>query len=355
MPVGSRLHFFRSSTLISTCIAGKGSLLPLELHHLILGYFWDDKHVDCESYRTLRACALTCSRWRAASRPYIFRFLVLRGHKDFDKLTAQLREEPDISGWIKKIRLEGKSVPYQDMYRQPLRDVAEDVDTGLYSFPTILGKPLSNVHTLELVGFAQVSSRRGDWEAFAGWIPKLATMTSVTTLNLVRCQMSPNSVTAIVRALRGLNRVALIVTDFSHPNTCTLREEPEEASATTAASPEANHPDSASDVADATSAADMKSSEKLSDGPIFYPIFHPPPKLQTLLIDTAPYTEYPFLEFEQLSGWFDPESHSDCLHSLEMGPNVSPSSLNKMLVSLGQSPNLPYLQVSTSLNALESK
>lgn len=332
-------------------VTGKASLLPVELHRIILGYFWDDKHINCESYRTLRACALTCSRWQAAARPYIFRFLVLRGPKDLDKLTTQLREEPDISGWIKKIRLEGKSVPYQDMYGQPLRDVVEDLDTGLYSFPTIIGQLLSNVHTLELVGFSQVSSRRGNWEAFAGWIPRLATMTSVTTLNLVRCQMSPNSVTAIVRALRGLNRVALIATDFSHPNICVLREEPKEISVTTAPSLDAKIPDydSPFDV------ADSESGKTLSDGPISYPIFYPPPALQTLLIDTAPYTEYPLLEFEQLSGWFHLESYRECLHSLEMGPNVSPSSLNRMLTLLGRSPNLQHLQVSISANALDSK
>lgn len=249
-------------------------------------------------------------------------------------------------------------MPYQDVYRRPLDGVEKDLDTGLYSFPTILGQPLSNIHILELVGFAQVSSLRADWEAFAKWIPRLATMRSITALYLGRCQMSPNSLTAIVRALHGLRRLALTVSVFSHPNTCVLREEEISAIFPHPLEAELLDHDSPSGVADATAVLDsvdnhVESNKKSSDGPIPFPIFYSPPALQTLLIDTAPLTEYPRLEFEHIAGWFHAGSLSKCLEYLEIGTNVLPSCLNRMLMPLGQSSNLQHLHVSTFLHVLE--
>ena len=121
--------------------------------------------MNLQYYKALKAYALVCSWWRSAVRPYVFRFLVLRGHEDFERLITQLKEEPAIADWVQKVRLQGKSIPYTDDNSDPLEDVEEDLDTELYSFPTVLGLPLPNLQILELVGFAQVSSRQEDCKA----------------------------------------------------------------------------------------------------------------------------------------------------------------------------------------------
>ncbi|CAL1708565.1 unnamed protein product [Somion occarium] len=56
-------------------------LLPVELHHEILELMWEDGSFEDdrrELVGTLRACARTCSRWRSAARPFIFRFVMIR-------------------------------------------------------------------------------------------------------------------------------------------------------------------------------------------------------------------------------------------------------------------------------------
>lgn len=307
--------------------------------------------MDCKSYDTLKSCALTCSRWRAAARPYIFRFLILRGPEEFDKLAVQLVEEPYISGWIHKVRLEGKTSPLQDVYRRLPENVEKDPDTSLYSFLTVLGTPLSSIRILELVGFTQVSSSREDRMAFAEWIPTLTSLTSLTALYLVRCEMSPNSLTAIVRALPALTRITLIVVDFSHPNTSVLQDEvlttSDHSSELKHVASEPNTGEEVKERQDSTDDHDVSNANP-SDTPISYPIFHPPPAIRALSIDTAPGDEYDQVKFEQFAGWLLPEALNECLESLEMGINVCPSSLNTMLGLLGKAPKLRHLQVDAS-------
>ena len=299
--------------------------------------------MNFQYYKSLRAYALVCSWWRSAVRPYIFRFLVLGGADDFGRLSAQLRETPDIAGWIQKIRLKGKTLPYQKYCSEALEDVEKDLDGELYSFPTILGPSLSNLRVLEIVGFAQVSSRSEDCKAFAEWIPKLATLTQVSRLNIIRCEMTSNSLTAIVRALPSLQDISFVTNGYFHPNSTTL---------TTLYDEELPSPDPKDAEGEVKAEAeDTKSDgdENVHDeGTISYPIYCPPPRLRSFYVMKAVEFGYDPFEFDPIADWLRPEYLSHSLESMGLSLSISSSFTDRMFTALGPSPKLRHLQVQYS-------
>ena len=304
--------------------------------------------MNFQYYKSLRAYALVCSWWRSAARPYIFRFLVLGGVSDFERLSAQLRETPAIAGWVQKVRLKGKTLPYSLYIAQPPdpEDVQEDLDTELYSFPTILGLPLSNLRVLEIVGFAQASSRLEDCKAFAQWIPKLATLTHVSRLHIIRCEMTPNSLTAIVRAFPSLKDISFVIDGYFHPNSTTLTTVYDE---TTAELPSLGTGDTGKGVN--TEAEDTKSSSDESNPrkeAISYPIYHPPPRLRSFYVMRARAFGYGPFEFESIADWFRPECLNESLQSMGLSLSISSSFTDKTFKALGPSSKLRHLQVQYS-------
>ena len=313
-------------------------------------------------YRALKAYALVCSWWRSAVRPHIFRFLVLSGHEDFEKLSSQLREEPAIADWIQKVRLQGKSIPYAENPSYPWKDVKEDLDTELYSFPTVLGLPLPNLRMLELVGFAQISPRQDDCKAFAEWIPKLATLTCVSRLNIIRCEMTPNSLTAIVRALPNLKDMSFVVNGHFHPNSITLRdeslaepsaisskniiegrdEEDEDSNDDDNNDGDNNDNDNDNDSGSGNNGNNDGESHK---GILSYPVYHPPPFLRSLYITSSSFFNYELFDFDYIVDWFHPETLNETLESLELSFSTTSSFTARTFTALGASPKLRHLQV----------
>ena len=114
--------------------------LPLEIFYMIFDLFWDHENVNIypKDQETLRACSLTCKWWYAAVRPYLFRSTALERPEDFAKLATKLRREPQIADWVRKIRLEGQSLPYQPERRFHRTEAWKDLDQWLYPFPTSL-------------------------------------------------------------------------------------------------------------------------------------------------------------------------------------------------------------------------
>lgn len=291
--------------------------MPLELLYLIYEYLWDNENMECYFTRTLHSCALTCSWWRDAVRPYIFRFITLDGPEDFDKFSQQIRATPEITQWVRKLRLEGRSLPWINDTRLYREDAGDDIDQWLYVFPTVLDAHFPCLRILELFNFSQISPRREDREAYARWIPKLTTLTSVTTLNILRCEMSANNLTALVRALPGLTRVDLVAIDITHPNLAVLHDGPIDP------------------TAEATGAVDQ---------PTKYPIFYPPPILQSFRLDNSD-TYYLGFDFTLVREWFRAESSAEHLKSFEVYGNVDLDSLRDVVFALGESPKLSHLQL----------
>ncbi|KAK7679419.1 hypothetical protein QCA50_017473 [Cerrena zonata] len=295
--------------------------LPIELLYQIYDYLWDHENMECYSTVTLHSCALTCSWWRDAVRPYIFRFITLDTPEDIERFSQQIRATPEITQWVRKLRLEGRSLPFVENPRYH-RDAADDIDQWLYAFPANLDAHFPCLRILELFNFAQISSRLEDREAYARWIPELTKLTSVTTLNILRCEMSANNMTALVRALPSLTRVDLVDVDFAHPNLAVLQEIPAKDS-------------------DDGPAGDR--TVEGTDKTTKYPVFYPPPLLQSFRIDNSHVSYY--FDFSRLREWFRAESLAGHLRSLEVSGGVDSDSLREMISALGEAPILSHIQV----------
>ncbi|CAL1708734.1 unnamed protein product [Somion occarium] len=328
-------------------------LLPIELHHEILEWLWVEGSFEDNRYylvKTLRACARTCSRWRSAARPHIFRFLKIKSPSRFNDLVALIEVDPQVAGWIQKVGLDGISIPYRDDVLRPrLGSVDEDRDRWMYGFPSSLGVPLPSLKCLELTGFAHLSKKREDQEAFAGWIRQLAELRSVVELNMVRCEMSSNSLTAMVRAFPKLVRVGFASVDFTAPNIVSLRDEtPSPKPASKQESSEAANSEVA--CVDKVSVPPMPddtkgippSSHDVPTLSVEYPLFHPPPVLQSFMINNM---STDFLEFDFLlvRDWLRPEILNRSLKSLDIDSFVDGPTLAKFIASLGMSPALECL------------
>ncbi|CAL1708545.1 unnamed protein product [Somion occarium] len=342
----------------------KALLLPVELHDMILQHLWDSD-LTCNWRRTLRSCAHACSRWRAAALPHVFR-VVACGRTRLKRLSALIHANPDIATWIRRIRFYGRSLPYQDEWLKLLMNVVEDRERWIYQFPSTFGVPLPNLRVFELFGFARLSPRHEDLEAFARWIPQLAKLESVEEFNLLRGQMCSNSMTAIVRAFPNLVRVDLGLVDFTAPNFAVLRNESvangddgEDSTtpctlATTdavkAVEPSTPVPAVAVEagVLDALpdNTEDPHSSHEDSKQPVQFPLFHPPPLLQSFSIENTR-TEYPQFDLTLLRDWLCPKSLNRSLKSLKISVNIDDRTLAKLISDLGASPALESLSIFT--------
>lgn len=298
-------------------------LLPLELHDLILEHYWDHSTISCGGlgYHAVRNCRKVCSRWNAAARPHFFREIVLDDPKRLTGLISLIQDEPDIARWIRKIELRGITEPlYPFGIRQP-DDVEKDHDSWLYQFPLCFSTPLPNVKILELEEFAHVSRRREDCEAFARWIPGLATLTSVEIMSMGQCEMSPNSVAAIIRAFPRLNSLKFYMVDFARPNVAVLVDK-------SSSSPE-------------SSKSILKDGSPDSDR-VEYPLLHPSPSLHFLQARNA---QDQLIDLNILRNILCPETLSRSLHTLVLGYQVNMRSAARFISDLGVSPKLGYLQL----------
>ncbi|KAK7679467.1 hypothetical protein QCA50_017521 [Cerrena zonata] len=305
--------------------------LPIELLYQIYDYLWDHEHAECYSTATLRSCALTCSRWRDAVRPYIFRFITLDTPEVIDKFSHQIRTTPEITQWVRRLRLAGRTLPFIDERRCHRLEAADDIDQWLYAFPTNLDAHFPCLRILELFNFAQISPRLEDREAYARWIPELTKLKSVTTLNILRCEMSANNLTALVRAFPSLTKVDLVDVNFIHPNLAVLHEVSTKNS-------------DGEPTGDRTVEATDKTTK--------YPVFYPPPLLQSFRVDNS-HSDYVDFDFASMRGWFRAELLAKHLRSLEVSGGVDSDTLRELIFALGEAPNLSHIQVPVGVNTYE--
>ncbi|KAK7696654.1 hypothetical protein QCA50_001312 [Cerrena zonata] len=312
--------------------AKKPLLLPLELHELILDCFWDDTEVSCGpvGYHVIRNCIKVCSRWYAAARPRFFREVILKSPKRLNGLISLIRDDPNIARWIRKVRLQGVTAPLYPFGKRQPDDAEKDGDSWLYSFPLCFGVPLPKLKKLELNDFAHVSRRREDCQAFARWIPGLATLTSVEILSVYQCEMSSNSFAAFMRAFLRLKSVWFCLVDFTRPNVGVL-------AANIAPSGESDP-----DIAPTIESEGAGSSLKGRSRPVEYPLFHPPPSLQSII---AKNTHDTLFDFSILRDCLCPKTLAQSLRVLVLGYQVCMESVARLISDLGVSPKLEHIQL----------
>ena len=198
------------------------SSLPPELLRLILEQLWEG---ESPQKSTLCVFALTSLKCWVIVRPLLFRHIVIRSSDHIRTLAEQVRDTPKIALWINELQFEGESIPpAPTVWLTDPEDVERDRDTWIYSFFSDIGSELPNVRILKLFGFQHLSQRREDLEAFARWIPHLTSLRSVRELRVARCEMSPNALTAIVRAFPDLLHIFLTSVCVGGPNRASLAE-----------------------------------------------------------------------------------------------------------------------------------
>ncbi|KAK7676872.1 hypothetical protein QCA50_020128 [Cerrena zonata] len=312
----------------------KPLLLPLELHDLILNCFWDDTNVSSGpvGYHVIRNCIKVCSRWYAAARPHFFREVTVLNPKRLNGLISLVRDDPNIATWIRKIKLHGVTEPLRPFGERQPDNVEKDHDNWLYKFPLCFDVPLPNLRKIELNQFAHVSRRREDCEAFARWIPGLATLKSVEILSVYQSEMSSNSFAAIARAFPRLTNVDFTFVNFLRPNIGVLVDK--------SFIPAKVDPPSSPIVP--SEAESLSEDPSLNHCPVEYPLLHPLPSLQSFDAKNA---EGKLFYFNVLRDWISPKTLAQSLHTMILGYQVDLKSVATLLSDLGASPKLEHLQL----------
>ncbi|CAL1708566.1 unnamed protein product [Somion occarium] len=168
---------------------------------------------------------------------------------------------------------------------------------------------------------------------------------------MLRCEMSSNSLTALVRAFPLLIRVGFASVDFSAQNSTIIREE------SLPPKPSSRREGSGTDIPDSETVSVNEPSVRptphdalgipLSSHdhptlPVQYPLLHPPPSLQSFTVNNL-CTDFFEFDFLLLRDWFRPEMLTKSLKSLDVSSWVDDLTLAKFITSLGTSPALECL------------
>ncbi|CAL1708487.1 unnamed protein product [Somion occarium] len=306
----------------------KTLLLPVELHDLILEQLWENTNFECTDSTTFRACARTCSVWRAAARPHIFRFVHINRRSKLLQLSKLIHDDPSIASWIRKVRLEGVP-PWNTESHSKEAVLDESLDRWILDFPATFNTPLTNVRILEIMYLCQSSVTLKDQRAFARWIPQLKELQSVQELNVLHGQMSPNTITALIRAFGRLVKLGLCEVNFGESNKALVqRKYPVE-------SPGNNS---------TTTSTKAVRIHRTWVKPVPYPLLHPHPSLQSLFLGNEFLSDIN-LKLETLRRCLKSDDLSRTLSSLYIGTLIPSEYLCKFITRLGPSSMLESLKI----------
>ncbi|TCD63523.1 hypothetical protein EIP91_005324 [Steccherinum ochraceum] len=161
--------------------------LPPELEDLIMKCLSDD-------LAALRCASLTCRSWLAAARPYIFRYPRVHNEKTMRLLLSALRSSPMISNCIRALRIGNPKA--SDPF------IRNNSVTQFLSLLSDLQNPLKNLLSLDMFGVVE------SWDAKV--VKKMSTgLSSVASLSLGRCGVSPDELCAVLCAFPNVRHVKL--------------------------------------------------------------------------------------------------------------------------------------------------
>ena len=139
----------------------------------------------------LLSAALACRAWLAAARPYLFRYVQVQNDGQMEGLVSALRSSPMIANCIRAVRIGDPKT--HDLF---MRDSSVSTFLGALSG---LSSPLVNLSSLDLCGVIDT------WDANV--MNKLARFTSISSLSLSRCGLSPDELCALVSAFANLRHL----------------------------------------------------------------------------------------------------------------------------------------------------
>lgn len=293
--------------LTSSSVAqdAKALLLPVELHSLILETFWKDVDLGDWEMFTVRACTSVCKMWRAAARPHLFRSIKVRSQTSLERLASLIRSDPSIPSYIRKVLLLGSGGDCKDGW--------------MYGFPSVLEAPLPSLKTFEIYRMRLEKPQKKDIRTYCDWMYTLSELNSVRQLYLTLLSMSPNSVTALIRAFPRLTELWM---------ERSLSE---------------NLKNQAPVVNESSHATDSSRPILADSRPLAYPILHPPPSISSFQVDN--FATLPPFNFDHQKDWFVPEVVASSLTSLRLMPSIHVASVGRIITAA--SPSLDFLQIPT--------
>ena len=228
----------------------------------------------------VRAYAGVCRLWRAAALPYLYRSVRLQSMKSIREFSAILDGDPSIGKYVRRVLLVGSWT------RQDVR--------WMYAFPSLIKVPLPALRVLDVRLVRLVRCSKEDVRAYSDWILTLPAISSVQQLHLGLVIMPRNALTSLVCALPSLTTVWLESSNFRHENGVQLGNK----------------------LGRAIGNRVSTRSQVDSQGPLAYPILHPPPLLECLRVSDGG-----SIGLEHLKDWLYPSDRPIRLTSFNLMPS----------------------------------
>ena len=200
--------------------------------------------------------------------------------KSIRESSAILDGDPSIGKYVRRVLLMGSWT------RQDVR--------WMYAFPSLIKVPLPALRVLDVRMMRLVRCSKEDVRAYSDWILTLPAISSVQQLHLGLVIMPRNALTSLVCALPSLTTVWLESSNFRHENGVQLGDK----------------------LGRAIGNRVSTRSQVDSQGPLAYPILHPPPLLECLRV-----SEGGSIELQHLKDWLYPSSRPIRLTSFNLMPS----------------------------------
>ena len=200
--------------------------------------------------------------------------------KSIREFSAILDGDPSIGKYVRRVLLVGSWT------RQDVR--------WMYAFPSLIKVPLPALRVVDIRQMRLVRCSKEDVRAYSDWILTLPAIPSIQQLHLGIVTMPRNALTSLVCALPSLTTVWLERSSFRCENGAQLGDE--------LGRPIGNRVSTRSQVD--------------SQGPLAYPILHPPPLLGCLRV-----SEGGSIELQHLKDWLYPSSRPIRLTSFNLMPS----------------------------------
>ena len=195
------------------------------------------------------------------------------------EFSAILDGDPSIANYVRRILLVG---------------TRQDDDRWMYAFPSLIKVSLPALRVLDVRQMRLVRCSKEDVRAYSAWILTLPAISSVQQLHLGTVAMPQNALTSLVCALPSLTTVWLECSSFHCKNGAQLGDK----------------------LGRTIGNRVSTRSQVDSQGPLAYPILHPPPLLECLRV-----SEGGSIELAHLRDWLYPSSRPICLTSFNLMPS----------------------------------
>ena len=173
--------------------------LPQDVIYYIASLIIEDRNRKQDAIKDLKACALVSKDWHHATKPYIFRRIVVRDQASLDELGGLLDAQPELKSLIRELTLRGS------MIEDPETEYAAPTTAWALKAPLRLSCKLPRLHTIRFEELFDLMFKPNR-EFFEG----LSKLTTVQNISLLRCGTRADFIFRCAGALPGLRTVDVV-------------------------------------------------------------------------------------------------------------------------------------------------